>query len=90
MVIYESFSFLTKEYNQMIVITKYVEKFVFESGIKNGVVYVISKHTTTGITVNESLECLEDDISVFLEKMIPEDYPYSHARVLKSYGSTRW
>lgn len=88
MVIYKSFSFLTKKYNQMIVITKYVEKFVFESGIKNGVVYVISKHTTTGITVNESLECLEDDISVFLEKMIPEDYPYSHARVLKSYGST--
>lgn len=88
MVVYKSFAFLTKEYNQMIVITKDVEKAVSESGVKNGVVYVISKHTTTGVTVNESLECLESDISVFLERLVPEDYPYSHARMLKSYGST--
>lgn len=88
MVVYKSFTLLTKKYNQMILITDYVESMVAESGIKNGVVAVITKHTTTGITVNESLECLESDIEVFLERMVPEDYPYSHGRMLKDYGST--
>ena len=88
MVVYKSFTLLTKHYNEMILVTKQMEQAVAESGIKNGLVTVITKHTTTGITVNESLECLESDIAVFLEKMAPEDYPYSHARMLKSYGST--
>lgn len=88
MVFYKSFTFLTEEYNQMIVISKDVENTVAESRVKDGVVYVITKHTTTGITVNESLECLESDILKFLERLIPEDYPYSHARMLKDYGST--
>ena len=78
----------TKKYNEMINILHYVEEAVTESGIKNGFVTVLSKHTTTGITVNESLECLEKDINVFLEKIVPEDFPYNHARMLKSYGST--
>ena len=59
-----------------------------ESGVKNGMVTVLTKHTTTGVTVNESLECLESDIEVFLSRMAPEDFPYSHARMLKDYGST--
>jgi len=57
---------LTTEYNQMIRITGEIEQAVKESGIQNGIVNVISRHTTTGITVNESLECLESDISEFL------------------------
>lgn len=88
MVTYKSFTLLTKKYNEMIVITDRMERAVEECGIKNGIVTILSKHTTTGITVNESLECLESDIEVFLEKLVPEDYPYSHARMLKDYGST--
>jgi secondary thiamine-phosphate synthase enzyme len=59
-----------------------------ESGVKNGMVTVMTKHTTTGITVNEALECLESDIEVALSLFAPEDRPYSHARMLKDYGST--
>lgn len=88
MVIYKNVTLLTQKYNQMILITKEIEKAVDESGIKNGIVFVITSHTTTGIAVNESLECLESDIEVFLERLIPEDFPYSHARMLKDYGST--
>ena len=88
MVVYKSFTLLTKEYNQMILITECMHKAVLESGIKNGLVTMITKHTTTGITVNESLECLESDIDEFLKRLVPEDHPYSHARMLKSYGST--
>ena len=51
-------------------------------------VTVETKHTTTGITVNESLECLQSDIDVFLARLIPEDAPYSHCHMLRDYGST--
>ena len=79
---------LTKTYNEMDQLTRQVEQIVAESGVKNGMVTVLTKHTTTGVTVNESLECLESDIEVFLSRMAPEDFPYSHACMLKDYGST--
>ena len=78
---------ITREYNCLIKITDQVKHIVKESGIENGVVYVITAHTTTGITVNEGLECLESDIQVLLGKLVPEDGEYSHGRFLHSYGA---
>lgn len=88
MVFYDTFTILTNEYNQFILITEKINKMVKKSGIDNGIVVAISKHTTTGITVNESLECLEADIEEFLNKLAPEDFPYNHGRMLRDYGST--
>ena len=65
-----------------------MEQIVAESGVKNGMVTVMTKHTTTGVTVNEALECLESDIEVAPSLFAPEDRPYSHARMLRDYGST--
>lgn len=79
---------LTKQYVELDVITPQVEQIVAESGVRNGMVTVITKHTTTGITVNEALECLESDIETALSLFAPEDRPYSHARMLRDYGST--
>ena len=79
---------LTTSYNQMEVITDDVLRAVSESGVKNGMVTVMTKHTTTGITVNEALECLESDIADALALFAPEDRPYAHARMLRDYGST--
>lgn len=79
---------LTKKYVELDVITPQVAQIATESGIKNGMVTVVTKHTTTGITVNESLECLESDIEIALSVFAPEDRPYSHARMLRDYGST--
>ena len=79
---------LTKKYVELDVITPQVEQIVAESGVKNGMVTVMTKHTTTGVTVNEALECLESDIEVALSLFAPEDRPYSHARMLRDYGST--
>lgn len=78
----------TKKYNEMIKLLPYIEESIAKCGIENGMITVLSNHTTTGIMVNEGLECLEKDISQFLEKLIPEQTPYNHARMLKSYGST--
>lgn len=88
MVVLKSITILTTKYNEFVLITKDIEDAVKESGVKNGIVNVISKHTTTGITVNESLECLESDIEEFLGRLAPEDWPYAHARMLRDYGST--
>jgi secondary thiamine-phosphate synthase enzyme len=79
---------LTNQYNQFILITDEVIAAVRESGVRNGLVAVISSHTTTGIMVNEALECLESDIDNALKRLVPEDHPYAHARILRSYGST--
>lgn len=78
----------TKTYQEMDVITPQVEQAVAESGVRDGLVTVLTKHTTTGITVNEALECLESDIQTALGIFAPEDRPYSHARILRDYGST--
>lgn len=79
---------LTKSYNEMDVITPQVEEAVKESEIRDGMVTVITKHTTTGIFVNEALECLESDIEYALSLFAPEERAYSHARILRDYGST--
>lgn len=88
MVEHFSLELLTKTYEQWINITEQLLEICSQSEIKNGVVYVITRHTTTGITVNESLECLESDLSEMLSRLIPEDHPYAHARILSDYGST--
>ena len=79
---------LSKKEFELIKITGDVRRLVEESGIQNGVVYVITAHTTTGIIVNESLSCLEIDIEEMLERMVPTVYPYAHSHFLPSYGAT--
>jgi secondary thiamine-phosphate synthase enzyme len=75
----------TKEM-QIINITEEVERVVDNSGIQNGVVNVITMHTTTGITVNEGISCLEEDIIDTLERLAPEGLDYHHARYLDFDG----
>ncbi|MBC8586396.1 secondary thiamine-phosphate synthase enzyme YjbQ [Youxingia wuxianensis] len=87
MVYQGEFDILTSQYNQFIPIGDKVAQEVEKSGIKSGVVYVITAHTTTGITVNEKLECLEDDLLDLLAGFAPEDGTYYHARFLHSYGA---
>lgn len=85
--IYKELEIETAAYNDLIPISKDVIQIVEESGIKQGMAYIITKHTTTGITVNENLECLKDDILKQLSAMFPEDGNYYHARFLQSYGA---
>lgn len=54
--------YITEKEFQLIPVTQVVRDFVAESGVQNGVVFVITSHTTTGITVNENLDCLYADI----------------------------
>ncbi len=45
---------------------------------KEGVVTVLSKHSTVSITINEMEGRLVDDTRQFLLKLAPPSYPYLH------------
>ena len=87
MVVLKTIRHLSESVEEYFNITRQVHDIVRESGIKNGFVAVITAHTTTGITVNEKLECLEDDLLDLLAGFAPEDGTYYHARFLHSYGA---
>lgn len=73
---------------ELIKITDDVKEFVEQSGILNGVAFIISAHTTAGITMNEGLPCVEKDLMDKLDRMVPYDDVYAHAHFLPSYGAT--
>ncbi|RLI25973.1 YjbQ family protein [Candidatus Bathyarchaeota archaeon] len=59
-------------------ITGEVYKALRESGVKSGLVHVYTTHTTTGLTINEDEPGLEQDIPLFLSKLVPEEGEYFH------------
>ena len=80
----KEFTILTNKETELINITSIVKNFVAESNIKSGIVFVMSLHTTTAITVNEGLPDIEQDINDLLLRIVPDDHPYRHARYLHS------
>jgi len=54
-------------------LTPQLQSFISDSGIKNGVLHVISRHTTTAITINEKESRLEQDIANFFLNICPPD-----------------
>jgi len=59
-------------------ITPQLHHAIREAGIQEGWVTVISRHTTTAVTINECESRLMDDIRQFLLKLAPPSYPYLH------------
>ncbi len=88
MVTFETRSYLSNGVAQFIKITDDVETVVEHSSVSNGLVAVISAHTTCGIIVNEGLPCVEQDLGDMLEDMVPLDASYAHAHFLRTYGAT--
>ncbi len=79
---------LSTKVSELFNITDQVHAAVENSGISNGIVLVVTAHTTTGILVNESLSCVETDMEELLERLVPLDEPYVHAHFLPTYGAT--
>lgn len=79
---------LSTKVSELFNITDQVHSAVENSGISNGIVLVVTAHTTTGILVNESLSCVETDMEELLERLVPLDEPYVHAHFLPTYGAT--
>jgi secondary thiamine-phosphate synthase enzyme len=85
-VILKQIGIQTRQEEEMVDITEEVKKVVRESGVKEGLVNVLTLHTSTGLTVNEGISCLERDILELLEKLVPQEGDYHHARYLDFDG----
>jgi secondary thiamine-phosphate synthase enzyme len=71
---------------ELVDITPEVERIVFETGVKEGMVNVLTMHTSSGIIVTEGLPCLEEDIVNHLSKLCPSEGDYLHRRYLDIDG----
>ena len=63
---------------QFVDITSKVKDIVSESGIRNGLVTIFTKHTTSAIRINENETRLIDDMKYFLERLAPSFWRYRH------------
>ena len=66
---------------ELIDITDRVRAAVKESGIKDGICVISTRHTTSGITVNENERGLRADILEMLETLVPENKSYAHNQI---------
>jgi secondary thiamine-phosphate synthase enzyme len=66
---------------ELIDITDRVRAVVKESGIKEGICVISTRHTTSGIVVNENERGLRKDILEMLETLVPEHKNYAHNQI---------
>jgi secondary thiamine-phosphate synthase enzyme len=76
----------TRKDKELVDITDVVSEVVRESGVKEGIVLVITMHTSSGIIVTEGLPCLERDVLNHLGRLAPPDADYYHNRFLDIDG----
>ncbi len=69
----KTLSVRSEQREQMIDITRDVERVVGESGQQEGICVVFSQHTTCGLTVNENADPdVQSDMLGFLRRLIPQ------------------
>ena len=76
----------TSKAEEAINITPQVEEAVKASGVLNGLVNVLTSHTSSGLLVTEGIPCLEEDILTHFARLFPEDENYHHRRYLDYDG----
>jgi secondary thiamine-phosphate synthase enzyme len=84
--IIKRFTIVTHHETELINITDRVLQEVEAAGVQSGTAFILSLHTTTGLTVNEGLDDLEQDIADCLQRLVPENLSYRHARFLHEDG----
>ena len=68
----------TTECLEFIDLTSHIEGIVARSGIRQGMVNVQTKHTTTALIVNENEPLLIEDLKRLLDTHVPRDGEYEH------------
>ncbi|HMV48760.1 MAG TPA: secondary thiamine-phosphate synthase enzyme YjbQ [Blastocatellia bacterium] len=68
----------TAECLEFIDLTSHVESIVARSGIRQGMVNVQTKHTTTALIVNENEPLLIEDLKRLLDSHVPRNGDYEH------------
>lgn len=71
----ETFNVNSSKREEMIEITRDVEKFVGENPADEGICVLFTQHTTCGLTINENADPdVKSDMLGFLRKLIPQYY----------------
>jgi secondary thiamine-phosphate synthase enzyme len=63
---------------QVIDITQRVRERLAASGLRDGLVTLVSQHTTARVNLNEREAQLQRDMVTFLERLVPKDGDYLH------------
>jgi secondary thiamine-phosphate synthase enzyme len=79
--IMEVFELKTRNRTEIIDITREVQFIIGKSNFKNGIVNIYSKHSTSGIVINENEEGLIEDFQDALKSLVPSDKNYHHNRI---------
>jgi secondary thiamine-phosphate synthase enzyme len=75
---FESLSIATGRTVSLVDITSDVANVVAESGVKEGTVTVLAKHSTVGVMLNEFEERFVSDARQWLQRVVPPAYPWLH------------
>jgi secondary thiamine-phosphate synthase enzyme len=68
----------TKEEGSIVDLTQWVEDCISSSGIGQGLVCVMARHTTAAVTIMENEPGLQGDTRRALERTFPKDAAYAH------------
>ena len=71
----------TKESTELIDITGEVRSLVARRSVESGMCVIFTRHTTTGIIINENEAGLKSDILRFLNELVPKGKGYLHDRI---------
>jgi len=71
MIIHEQLILETNEKIELINITKTVQEIISKNNITNGCVIIHTKHTTSGVIINEDEDGLKKDYINFLKQAVP-------------------
>ncbi|HNR25456.1 MAG TPA: secondary thiamine-phosphate synthase enzyme YjbQ [Methanobacteriaceae archaeon] len=66
---------------EMVDITRLVEEAVESSNLKEGLVNIYSRHSTSAVVINENESGLKEDFLVALDKLVPTGAGYLHDRI---------
>jgi secondary thiamine-phosphate synthase enzyme len=68
----------TRQKLEFVNLTELVEDFIAASGIRDGIAFVQSLHTTAAVFVNEWQDALLHDFRAMLEQSVPAAGPWRH------------
>jgi secondary thiamine-phosphate synthase enzyme len=82
-VLHQTLTVHTEQPLQLIDVTQLIEDAVREAGLDSGVANVQTRHTTTGILVNEYEPLLLADLRALFERLAPMRFDYAHDDFLR-------
>jgi len=71
----------TRTKTELVDITDRVRAAVKESGVKDGICVISTRHTTSSVIINENERGLRTDILEMLEELVPENKSYAHNQI---------